>query len=278
MDWDFGDFPDHVTLGDSLKIIRYPCVIDYGEYVAIELLADSYAAIEKSRYGFAKLFMLRTVKQKNYLSKKFAKFVKEFTLMVPIELTSIARDAVCCCYLETFRLNHDFPKSKETFDHLLFSNKERLVTTGDELERKLRESFLLRKKVLNELTKAENKMTEDDIRDVKTQIYNLFCPNFVVQAGLEWLAEYPRYLNAILIRLQKIIARSSKNAQYTDRFLQYQSRFQKLVGRDELVKRREVAALGWMVEEYRVSCYAQHLRTKMSVSDKKLDKAFVKLE
>lgn len=278
VDWDFGDFPDHVTLGDSLKIIRYPCVLDYGEYVAIELLADSYAAIEKSRFGFAKLFMLRTVKQKNYLSKKFAKFVKEFTLMVPVELTSIARDAVCCCYLETFHLNHDFPKSKETFDHLLFSNKERLVTTGDELERKLRESFLLRKKVLNELTKAENKMTEDDIRDVKTQIYNLFCPNFVVQAGLEWLAEYPRYLNAILIRLQKIIARSSKNAQYTDRFLQYQLRFQKLVGRDELVKRREVTALGWMVEEYRVSCYAQHLRTKMSVSDKKLEKAFVKLE
>lgn len=278
VDWDFGDFPDHVTLGGSLKIIRYPCVLDYGEYVAIELWADSCAAEEKSRFGFVTLFMLRTVKQKNYLNKKFSKLVKEFTLMIPVELSSIARDAVCCCYLETFDLNHNFPKSKDTFHHLLLSNKERLVTTGDELERKLTEIFLLRKKILNELIRAEERMTADDIQDVETQICNLFCQNFVLQAGLQWLAEYPRYLNAILIRLQKIIVRSSKNAQYTDRFLQYQLRFQKIVGRNELVRRREVIALGWMIEEYRVSCYAQQLRTKISVSDKKLEKAFVNLE
>jgi ATP-dependent helicase HrpA len=278
VDWDFGDFPDHVTLGGSLKIIRYPCVLDYDEYVSIELWADSCAAREKSRYGFATLFMLRTVKQKNYLCKKFSKLVKDFTLLIPVELATIARDAVCVCYLETFHLNHDFPQSKDTFDYLLLSNKERLVTVGDELERKLTAIFLLRKKVLHELTGAKEKMTADDIRDVETQICNLFCQNFIVQAGTQWLAEYPRYLNAILIRLQKIIARSLKKAQYTDQLLQYQLRFQNLLERNELVKRREIIQLGWMIEEYRVSCYAQHLRTKISVSDKKLEKAFANLE
>jgi ATP-dependent helicase HrpA len=152
------------------------------------------------------------------------------------------------------------------------------VKNGDTLEKKLREIFLLRKTVLKELMDAREKIDASEGRDIDAQISNLFCQDFIFHAGLQWLTEYPRYLNAILIRLQKIIMGSLKNSRYTNQFLEYQVRLQNLADRNEGGKKRELLTLGWMIEEYRVSCYAQHLRTKLPVSEKKLEKAFVNLE
>ena len=278
VEWDFDNFPSQVTVGGSLKIIRYPCILDHGEYVSIELWDDLHAAREKSRLGLMKLFMLRTVKQKNYLSKKFSRLTKDFELMIPINFVDLAKDSVNICYLETFYLHEDVPQSKDEFQNLLATNKGRLVKNGDTLEKKLREIFLLRKTVLKELIDAREKIDASESRDIDAQISNLFCQDFIFHAGLQWLTEYPRYLNAILIRLQKIIMGSLKNSRYTNQFLEYQVRLQNLADRNEGGKKRELLTLGWMIEEYRVSCYAQHLRTKLPVSEKKLEKAFVNLE
>ena len=112
----------------------------------------------------------------------------------------------------------------------------------------------------------------DTIADIQGQLNYLFPKNFILKVDREWLQQYPRYLIAINKRLDK-----SKTNSIRDR--QARTEFSKLW--DEYIKRQASLAkqniesdqLGhyrWMLEEYRVSLFAQELKTRFPISAKRL--------
>jgi ATP-dependent helicase HrpA len=115
----------------------------------------------------------------------------------------------------------------------------------------------------------------DTVSDIQGQLNHLFPKNFITTVECEWLQQYPRYLAAINKRFDK-----SKSNATRDRQLRIE--FSKLW--DEYLKRKESLAkqhieseqlehYRWMLEEYRVSLFAQELKTKFPISAKRL-KAF----
>ncbi|MGH8355258.1 MAG: ATP-dependent RNA helicase HrpA, partial [Pseudomonas sp.] len=118
------------------------------------------------------------------------------------------------------------------------------------------------------------------LNDIKQQLANLVYPGFVRETPGEWLKELPRYLKAIEQRLDKIGAQLQRDRVWSGElaglWAQYQARLAKHA--QEGKRDPQLQAYRWMLEEYRVSLFAQQLGTKMAVSDKRLSKQWSLVE
>ncbi|MEO4047826.1 ATP-dependent RNA helicase HrpA [Pseudomonas sp. CAU 1711] len=118
------------------------------------------------------------------------------------------------------------------------------------------------------------------LNDIKQQLANLVYPGFVRETPGEWLKEIPRYLKAIEQRFDKIGGQLQRDRVWTGELTaaweQYQARAAKHA--QEGKRDAELVLYRWMLEEYRVSLFAQQLGTKMAVSDKRLSKQWSQVE
>jgi len=118
------------------------------------------------------------------------------------------------------------------------------------------------------------------LNDIKAQLGNLVYPGFGRETPAEWLKEYPRYLKAIEQRFEKIGAQLQRDRVWSGELAgyweQYQTRLKKHL--QEGKRDAELALYRWMLEEYRVSLWAQQLGTRMAVSDKRLNKQWSQVE
>ena len=118
------------------------------------------------------------------------------------------------------------------------------------------------------------------LNDIKAQLGNLVYPGFVRETPGEWLKEIPRYLKAIEQRFDKIAAQLQRDRVWTGELAaaweQYQARAAKHA--QEGKRDPQLVLYRWMLEEYRVSLFAQQLGTKMAVSDKRLGKQWSQVD
>ncbi|PAV48860.1 ATP-dependent RNA helicase HrpA [Pseudomonas sp. HAR-UPW-AIA-41] len=118
------------------------------------------------------------------------------------------------------------------------------------------------------------------LNDIKLQLSHLVYAGFVRETPAEWLREVPRYLKAIEQRFDKIAAQLQRDrvwtAELTAAWEQYQARAAKHA--QEGKRDAELVLYRWMLEEYRVSLFAQQLGTRMAVSDKRLSKQWSAVE
>ncbi|WP_252273843.1 ATP-dependent RNA helicase HrpA [Pseudomonas subflava] len=118
------------------------------------------------------------------------------------------------------------------------------------------------------------------LNDIKQQLANLVYPGFVRETPGEWLKEIPRYLKAIEQRLDKVGSQVQRDRVWTGELTaaweQYQARAAKHA--QEGKRDPELVLYRWMLEEYRVSLFAQQLGTRMAVSDKRLGKQWAAVE
>ena len=118
------------------------------------------------------------------------------------------------------------------------------------------------------------------LNDIKLQLSHLVYAGFVRETPAEWLREVPRYLKAIEQRFDKIAAQLQRDrvwtAELSAAWEQYQARAAKHA--QEGKRDAELVLYRWMLEEYRVSLFAQQLGTRMAVSDKRLSKQWSAVE
>ncbi|WP_439861337.1 ATP-dependent RNA helicase HrpA [Pseudomonas sp. MBLB4136] len=118
------------------------------------------------------------------------------------------------------------------------------------------------------------------LNDIKQQLANLVYPGFVRETPGEWLKELPRYLKAIEQRLDKIGAQVQRDRVWSGELAGYWEQYQARLGKHAQEGKRDpqLVLYRWMLEEYRVSLFAQQLGTRMAVSDKRLSKQWSAVE
>ncbi|MFK3771311.1 ATP-dependent RNA helicase HrpA [Pseudomonas sp. NPDC089406] len=118
------------------------------------------------------------------------------------------------------------------------------------------------------------------LNDIKQQLANLVYPGFVRETPGTWLKELPRYLKAVELRLEKLGSQVQKDrvwsAELNNCWAQYKARADKHA--QEGKRDEQLALYRWLLEEYRVSLFAQQLGTKVAVSDKRLSKQWSQVE
>ncbi|MCC5884674.1 MAG: DUF3418 domain-containing protein, partial [Halomonas sp.] len=110
------------------------------------------------------------------------------------------------------------------------------------------------------------------------QMQRLVHPGFVSEAD-RWLEEYPRYMEAALIRLEKAPRERMRDQMHMHDVQDFEAR---LAARRESQRRGghedpELVEFGWWIEELRVSLFAQQLGTRIPVSVKRLERRWAEL-
>jgi len=276
--FELANFPAEVAVGADLVLQRFPAILDKGDSVAIRLLADRDQARDETIAGLLRLYMLNSVQQRNSLRKQFTRFVNRHALIIPKQWADLAEQAVICLYRDAFELNETVPRNSVEFDQILNEGKRKIARLGDELESLLasilQEQWAIRSR-LDRLTGAELNYVKKDIAE---QLDHLLAENCLKETALAWLKEYPRYLQAVNIRLERAPHLGPRDSAHTDELAQLWSRWEQKRKQLGLRKTQELRQLRWYLEEYRVSLFAQQLRTRVSVSAKKLEKLFDSLE
>ena len=110
--------------------------------------------------------------------------------------------------------------------------------------------------------------------DIRAHLQNLIFKGFIRQVPPQWLSQYPRYLAAVGQRLDKLPGQIQRDRVWTEELQAFWQQYHALEQR-YLAEGRQDERLThwrWMLEEYRVSLFAQQLGTRMPVSDKRLRK------
>ena len=118
------------------------------------------------------------------------------------------------------------------------------------------------------------------LNDIKLQLSNLVYPGFVRETPAQWLKEVPRYLKAIEQRLDKIASQVQRDRVWSGELGGYWEQYQARLSKHSQEGKRDAQLVlyRWLLEEYRVSLFAQQLGTKLPVSDKRLSKQWSGVE
>ena len=218
-----------------------------------------------------------SIQQCNQLKKKFIRLADTLVLKAPFPLGQLALDATWISYIAAFDLDSSMPRSKLEFEHRLNEGKSKILTLAEKIEslfvRVIDEHYVI-SRILSSLKKGALAYVAEDIEN---QLVCLLHEGFLSETGLVWFAQYPRYLKAVSMRLSKVPHMGDKDRSNTELLSQYQLRYRGLLSKAASKDTVELHLLRWMLEEFRVSVFAQTLGTHIQVSEKRLDKQFEKI-
>ena len=280
--WDFEALPETVLMDVAgMKIKAWPALVDKGNSVAIKLFDSPEKA--KKQGGVLRLVLLHFKEEQKALLKSLPNIQKMCLYYTSTgkcdELKqSIVKNIFRLTFIkdELLQSQHGSQLDKDRFLSSLENHKADLAETTDELCQQLNIALSLNHDIRKQLKGNIDLSLLETYNDIKDQLQSLVHPGFLDELTLDELRQYPRYLKAILKRLDKL-----KGDAHKDRGLQIQ--VQPLWDEyKEMLKKHGVSQplkeYRWMLEEFRVSLFAQDLGTAFPVSAKRLRKKFAEIK
>jgi ATP-dependent helicase HrpA len=273
-EWDFGELPVEVVLPrGNMNIKAWPALRDHQHSVAIELVDNPAVAESISMDGQLRLAVLRGKDQCKYLSKDLLRG-KELQLKAA---GLISRDAIVSALIMASFKQAVFPNNVVVRDQIEFdvvykSGIGQVVELarrhGDAIESVLA-SLHIQQQRIRSMSVSEQTAKED----ILAQITWLFSAQTLAQASVEDTSQYSRYVRAIDFRIGKVLSHVQKDYEYTktiESFIAPLGQFEvkKYLISPELTQ--SLREFRWLIEEFRVSLFAQQLKTRKPVSEKRL--------
>lgn len=274
-DWTFDELPVQMVIGDRLKLVRYPALLDQGGAVDLRLLEDRQQAEAATRQGLARLFSLRTPQQRTLVSRQFQQLEKCWGLKRPAVLKDCADQALLASYMNAFQLDTELPRNRARFEQLLERNRSEIVPTAGSLAQLLDKIVDARFAIQGRTSRLQREQ-QWVLDDVNGQLARLLSPGFLLTVPMDRLKDYPRFLQAIVLRLEKMPLQADKDRQATALIHRFEQRWLARAG-DAPPTDAALAEYRWMLEEFRVSLFAQQLKTRIPVSEQRLEKSWAKL-
>jgi len=175
-------------------------------------------------------------------------------------------------------------RTKVVFEDSISAGAKQWVELAMEIEVALTNGLKQRDTLLNRINKmhATNIKTDNALEDIKAQLYRLFEKNFLRYTSLSQLKQIPRYLRAIDARLDKLGKSHSQETALQKSQNQFNQKTAELdpagLGLDYVYSLEpKLMEFARMLEEWRVSIFAQHLKTQIPVSEKRLNTFWEKI-
>lgn len=272
--WDFGDLPHSVeVVRNRLRLTVYPAVEDRVAGVAVVEARSAAQAEAISRSGLTRLALLALPQQAKFVARRLADD-RELVLLsrgLPLDgsiAESLTRRSIRECFLP---LDVPLPRNAQEFAALLESRRSGLTDIADALAATISETLKEWRTVRTSLERLGSPAFAPATRDVTAQLKELLPPDFVESVPRPWLDYLPRYLKAVVKRLDRLPASVKRDTELASRVTPFTTALAALLAQATAARVPEEAALlRWMIEEYRVSLFAQELRTPMKVSDRRL--------
>ena len=275
-DWCFGALPESEELEQGgVRLRYYPGLEDRGETVARRRWSDAEEAAWHHGYGCARLALLALGDQVRAL-KRFAGQQPGFQKL-KADKTDLGRHGLERVLLrlaaDHFRFHAEPVRAEADWRARFDGGRGDFVTAAEKALGEYGRMFATYRGVMGRLEKNFPLAWAHAHRDLKTQLADLFGGDFPLAVEADWLSEYPRYLAAAEQRLDKLAGQIGRDRALVAELEDFQERYRRRAG--DAPPWRQPPALRlfrWMIEEYRVSLFAQPLGTKLTVSAKRLNK------
>jgi ATP-dependent helicase HrpA len=282
--WDFGDLPVQVKQRvGKMEITGYPALcIDDQAKIAIDIVDDATTAEQLHHAGLQALILKSLPEQARYLRKNLPEIKEQCLYFSAIASCQDLHDDLLAASLDQCFLGPDsLPRTKHDFEQMLAAGSKTLVETASRFCQLNLKTLKLYNQCVLELEKLGSQMPVKPIDDMNHQLENMIYPGFLQQTGLNQLRHLPRYLKGLLLRLQKYDNNPGKDDQasriispFTKKYLEAIELWLEL----SPAQQETLESCHWMLEEFRISLYAQELGTASPASEKRLQKLFAEYE
>jgi ATP-dependent helicase HrpA len=279
-DWDFGELPELLEIRrGGQAMVGFPALVDHGEHCALEVFDDLEQARAKHREGLRRLFRLQLKEQVKFIEKSLAPLQTAAMQAGTVPALAAAlpsferlRSEVVDAALDRTALAEPWPTDRASFLARRDEARGKLALIAQEVARLVttivQDAAAVQKKL------AGARLFATACADVEQQLARLLPRGFVTSTPAAQLAHYPRYLKAIALRLDKLKAEPSRDAQRQAEIATLLTPYLRELAARKGKADARLDEFRWLLEELRVSLFAQELRTPMPVSVKRLQKVW----
>jgi ATP-dependent helicase HrpA len=274
--WTFGELPELMEISKGGQtLIGFPALVDVQDAVIIEVFDEPDVAATKNRAGLRRLFALQIKDALKYLEKNIPDLQKMAVAYMPLGTADELKTQIIDVALDRAFLLDPLPNDEQTFKRRIEEGRGRLTLIANEVAR-LAGTILLEFGAATRKIK-DTKNAPDVTADCTAQLQRLIPKNFMAATPWPQLQHYARYLKAITQRLDKYRADPARDAQRLTELKPQEQRYWRLVAERKGAQDARMLEFRWLLEELRVSFFAQELRTPQPVSIKRLEKAWGQL-
>ena len=267
--WTMGDLGEVIELErGGQTLIGYPALVDAGDAVTLQVFDSPEKARTLHRAGVSRLLGIAFRERVRDLERSLSRDV----VLGPL------KDDVIAAAIERTFLAESLPMTQADFARRVDDGRSRFNLIAQEIARTA-SGILTEHAALQKRLGSMEKASPSAHADVKQQLGRLLAPGWLARTPWERLHNFPRYLKAASSRLDKLRADPDREARLSAELATLERPYRQLV----VAKSRlgpipaPLEQFGWLLEELRVSLFAQELKTPVPVSVKRLTKQWQSL-
>lgn len=272
--WNFDALPQVFEQRKQGFIVKaFPAIIDEKEAVGIKLFETEYEQSVAMQQGLRRLILLNVPSPIKYLHEKLPNKSKLGLYFTPFgKVLDLIDDCIACAVDKLIADFGGFVWNEQDFEKLRDYVRENLndmtVDIAQQVEKLLTLTFEINKRLKGKMDFT----MAFALSDIKSQLAGLIYPNFVAKTSYARLPDIHRYLQAIDKRIDKLAQDVNRDRAAMLRVEQCQQAYQQLLAKLPKSKPHsaDVLEIRYMIEELRVSLFAQQLGTKYPISDKRV--------
>lgn len=280
--WDFGQLPVEVTVKrGGLMVPAFPAVIEQDGQVVVRLLDTLDRARQESHIGIRRLYYISEKKSLQAHVDWLPK-LDETRLLASTLLSRRELDHQLALLIadRAFLGDPDIPRNEEDYRRRLNEAAQRAGAAVQQITPLIHPLFQSHHAARLALEVLPRNRYAEAADDVQRQLAELLPAGFLTSTPWYWLEHLPRFLKGICQRLEKLQQGGQKRD--TEAMQELAPQLQLWRERTESHRQRgvvdpQLATFRWMLEEFRVSLFAQQLGTSQTVSTKRLEKQWAKV-
>ncbi|MDI1292887.1 MAG: ATP-dependent RNA helicase HrpA [Methylobacter sp.] len=277
--WAFDDLPEtYRFIQNEQAFVGYPAIIDEGDSVGVRIFDTEQKAALQHQAGLMRLFQLQLRKECTYVTKNMPKSAAaELTYnrlpkhpLIGEDANVSYKDDLLYLVLYGVFIEGQTIRTQQAFEQTLQANKAGLIGAANEAGKIALEIMELYGAIKNQLSRLN--ANDPLAKDINEQLDLMIYAGFIRNTPYQQLKAIPRYLKAIQYRLDKRDNNLQKIQEVSRYAIRYWKDVEKKAKKDKVIPEQD--PFRWMLEEFRVSLFAQQLKAAYPVSVKRMDKAW----
>jgi ATP-dependent helicase HrpA len=232
-------------------------------------------ASARHREGLRRLVALQIREALKYLEKNIPDMQKMSVLYLALGSSEELREQVIGLAIDRAFLADPLPTDAATFRHRIDEGRVRLTLIANEIARSASAVLVDHAAAVRKL--KDSRASRELSDDIEAQLARLVSKRFLQTTPWAQLAHLPRYLKGVVMRLEKWRADPARDAARLVELRPIEQRYLRAVAERKGARDVRLEEFRWLLEELRISLFAQELRTPQPVSVKRLDKAWAQM-
>jgi ATP-dependent helicase HrpA len=279
-DWDFGELPEFVEIRHKgLKLRGYPALVHANGRIDLKILDNPEQAVAAHRDGVLQLFCKLHAKSLRYLERNLPDIERLCLQYAPIgdteelkrDMVQLIVDTALFGKSDNIRAQSEFRPEAEWAD-------KQLVPIANRIAGQLAQILQSWRSLQQRLQGEVPPQWLPALREIREQLAHLVYPGFIKSTTPQQLDQLPRYLKAVILRLEKLEQNPARDRQLATEITPLWEQCKMLLQDGKRANSPAFRRYRWLLEEFRVSLFAQALGTSEPVSAKRLQAAWEEIK